>query len=178
MNKQLQSLRFLPEVAVYDEMDSPIGILTIITSNRGVHAVLWDNSFKNTNGESIMNNITRAIDDAIITKVKRQLDEYFLGKRKIFDLPLSIKATDFQTQAWKELSNIPYATTISYGEQAKRVGWRNKARAVGMANGLNPIGIIIPCHRVVGSNGNLVGFGGGLERKEWLLNHEKSHKNV
>ena len=88
-------------------------------------------------------------------------------------MPLVINGTDFQIQAWKQLLKIPYATTITYSQQAEKVGNKNKARAVGLANGLNPIPIIIPCHRVIGSNGRLVGFGGGLEKKACLLKLEK-----
>ncbi|MCP4494344.1 MAG: methylated-DNA--[protein]-cysteine S-methyltransferase [Gammaproteobacteria bacterium] len=98
----------------------------------------------------------------------------FSGKRKVFDLPLVINGTHFQTQAWQQLLKIPYGQTITYGEQAKRMGDKNKARAVGMANGYNPISIVIPCHRVIGSNGKLVGFGGGIERKALLLQLERA----
>ena len=90
-------------------------------------------------------------------------------------MPLSPQGTPFQIQAWQQLSAIPYAETISYGEQAKRLGDKNKSRAVGMANGCNPISIIIPCHRVIGSNGKLVGFAGGLDKKSYLLNLEKTN---
>ena len=109
-------------------------------------------------------------------QTKKQLEEYFKGKRRLFDVPVVIKGTDFQMQVWEELLKIPYAETISYGEQATRIGDKNKARAVGMANGFNPISILIPCHRVIGSNGHLVGFGGGLDKKAWLLTHEQSNK--
>lgn len=108
-------------------------------------------------------------------KTKKQLNEYFQGKRKIFDLPLVYNGTEFQIQTWKQLIKIPYAKTISYAEQAERIGNKNKARAVGLANGLNPISIIIPCHRVIGSNGHLVGFGGGLEKKSFLLKLEQKN---
>ncbi|EKD72741.1 MAG: hypothetical protein ACD_45C00599G0001, partial [uncultured bacterium] len=96
------------------------------------------------------------------------------GKRKMFDLPLVIDGTDFQIQAWKQLLKIPYSSTITYGEQAEKMGDKKKARAVGMANKLNPISIIIPCHRVIGNNGQLIGFAGGLEKKAYLLKLEKT----
>jgi methylated-DNA-[protein]-cysteine S-methyltransferase len=111
--------------------------------------------------------------DKIIVQTKKQLTEYFQGKRKFFDVPLAPHGTDFQMKAWQQLLKIPYASTISYAEQAEKMGNKNKARAVGRANGSNPISIIIPCHRVIGSNGHLVGFGGGLDKKAYLLALEK-----
>lgn len=114
-------------------------------------------------------------DDAVpFNETKTQLQEYFSGERTEFDLPLNLIGTDFQKQVWEALMSIPYGTTISYGEQAKRIGNSNASRAVGLANGKNPVSIIVPCHRVIGSNGKLVGYGGGLSRKENLLNFEAS----
>lgn len=103
----------------------------------------------------------------------RQLDEYFAGKRKKFDIPLFTFGTDFQKKSWNALKTIPYGTTWSYKQEAEKIGNPKAVRAVGSANGKNRIGIIIPCHRVIGNDGGLWGFGGGLEAKEWLLNHEK-----
>lgn len=171
--KKCRSISFLPEDATYYEMNSPVGILTIITSFKGLHAVLWDNDRESKQYEKIINNISQSKNEKTITQTKKQLNEYFQNKRKIFDLPLVINGTDFQVQAWEQLIKIPYATTITYAEQAEKIGNKNKARAVGLANGLNPISIIIPCHRVIGSNGHLVGFGGGLEKKAFLLNLEQ-----
>jgi methylated-DNA-[protein]-cysteine S-methyltransferase len=102
-----------------------------------------------------------------------QLTEYFAGERTAFDLPLAPAGTAFQQQAWAALREIPFGATISYGEQAKRLGDANKSRAVGAANGQNPIPIVVPCHRVVGSTGKLTGFAGGLDTKAWLLEHEQ-----
>ena len=107
-------------------------------------------------------------------QVIRQLDEYFAGKRQDFDLPLAPEGTEFQRQVWRGLQQIPYGETWSYGELARHVGRPKASRAVGAANGLNPIPVIIPCHRVIGSNGKLTGFGGGLETKSFLLNLESS----
>ena len=104
----------------------------------------------------------------------RQLDAYFAGKLTNFDLPLAPPGTAFQRRVWHELCRIPFGQTISYGEQARRVGKKGAARAVGAANGRNPIAIIVPCHRVIGANGTLTGYGGGLDRKEWLLRHERA----
>ena len=106
-----------------------------------------------------------------------QLGAYFKGERTRFDLKLNIQGTDFQKMVWKELVKIPYGETISYGQLAKRIGNPKASRAVGMANGKNPISIIIPCHRIIGKNGSLTGFGGGLEVKKNLLEFEKSNFN-
>ena len=108
----------------------------------------------------------------------RQLEEYFAGTRKEFDLPLHLSGTDFQVQVLKELQQIPYGETTSYGEIAKRIGRPKAMRAVGAANGRNPIPIIIPCHRVIGSSGDLTGFGGGLDTKEALLRLEAENSDV
>jgi len=103
-----------------------------------------------------------------------QLEEYFSGSRKRFDLPLDMTGTSFQLDVWYEIQKIPYGTTISYHNLARRIGHTNALRAVGGANGRNPVSIIIPCHRVVGHDGKLVGYGGGLWRKKWLLEHENA----
>ena len=103
----------------------------------------------------------------------RELDEYFAGQRTEFTLPLAPSGTDFQQSAWKVLCGIPFGETISYGEQARRLGNPNAVRAVGGANGRNPIGIIVPCHRVIGADGSLTGFGGGMDVKRTLLDHER-----
>jgi methylated-DNA-[protein]-cysteine S-methyltransferase len=108
----------------------------------------------------------------LLDRVEAQLNEYFAGKRTAFDLPLEPSGTDFQLGVWELLRRIPYGVTTSYGELARRLGDPKATRAVGAANGANPIPIIVPCHRVVGSKGELTGFGGGIERKRWLLEHE------
>lgn len=171
--KSMRGILSLPKDAVYDEINSPVGKLTLIASPEGLHAILWDTDRKNLKYEKIINDLIQSKKEKIIIQTQKQLAEYFQGKRKTFDLPLILNGTDFQIQAWKQLMKIPYATTISYAEQAVRIGHKNKARAVGMANGLNPISIVIPCHRVVGSNGHLVGFGGGIEKKAYLIHLEK-----
>ena len=104
--------------------------------------------------------------------VAQQLSEYFAGKRQAFDLPLALHGTEFQLAVWNELLRVPYGETITYGELARRIGRPSAIRAVGAANGANPIPVIVPCHRVIGSNGTLTGYGGGIERKQWLLAHE------
>jgi methylated-DNA-[protein]-cysteine S-methyltransferase len=114
--------------------------------------------------------------EEIFLKVIDQLDAYFKGELTKFDIELNIQGTDFQKKVWKELVKIPYGETLSYGELAKRIGNPKASRAVGMANGKNPISIIVPCHRVIGKNGSLTGFGGGLDAKKTLLDLEKRIK--
>lgn len=115
-------------------------------------------------------------DDQALPAVRKQLAEYFAGKRTEFDLPLAPVGTPFQMQAWQALREIPYGTTQSYAQQAARIGNPNACRAIGLANGRNPISIIVPCHRVIGSSGALTGYGGGIAAKRWLLDHETTHK--
>ena len=110
-----------------------------------------------------------------LTALRKQLDEYFSGNRKEFNIPLVTPGTDFQKAVWKELLEIPYGTTRSYQEQADALNRPDSVRAVANANGMNRISIIIPCHRVIGSDGSLTGYGGGLKRKKWLLDHEKKY---
>ena len=123
-------------------------------------------------------NFVEAVTDAtpltppLLRDATRQLDEYFNGSRRNFDLPLAPTGTDFQQQVWQQLLTIPFGRTTSYIEIARTIGNEKAVRAVGAANGQNPISIIIPCHRVIGSDGQLVGYGGGLWRKKWLLEHE------
>jgi methylated-DNA-[protein]-cysteine S-methyltransferase len=152
-------------------MASPIGELTILATDDAVVAIRWDH-------EPFDVRLTADVVDVehgrhpVLDEAVRQLDEYFAGERLEFDLPLEPNGTPFQRQAWTALRTIPYGETISYGEQAGRLGDRNKSRAVGAANGKNPIPIVVPCHRVIGANGHLTGFGGGLDVKAWLLQHE------
>ncbi len=153
--------------------DSPVGALTIVASDRGVRAILWPDD------DPARVRLTDATDDAqhpVIVAALGQLSEYFAGERAEFDVPLDALGTAFQHAAWQALRTIPYGTTVSYGEQAALMGDRRKARAVGAANGRNPISIIVPCHRVVGANGALTGFAGGMDTKAWLLDHEQRHR--
>ncbi|HEY7628604.1 MAG TPA: methylated-DNA--[protein]-cysteine S-methyltransferase [Ilumatobacteraceae bacterium] len=153
-------------------IDSPVGELRIIASERGLRAILW--------GAEDVARIA-AIDDGdlveertpLLDEAVRQLQEYFAGTRRDFDLPLDPAGTPFQQSAWNVLRTIPYGKTMSYGEQARRLGDPNKARAVGAANGKNPLSIVVPCHRVVGSSGELTGFAAGIDVKSWLLDHER-----
>jgi methylated-DNA-[protein]-cysteine S-methyltransferase len=149
-------------------LDTPIGELTLVATDRGLCAVLWP-------GEQRRIDIgdTDTESTPVLTAAVGQLGEYFAGERTVFDLPLDPQGTPFQQQAWSVLRTIPFGATITYGEQARALGDPNKARAVGAANGRNPISIVVPCHRVVGSTGALTGFAGGLDTKAWLLDHER-----
>ena len=151
-------------------MDTPVGPLTIVVSADGVRAILWPDEDP---GRVRLAAVSTGSDHPVIVATVTQLTEYFDGEREEFDLPLDPVGTDFQQAAWMALRTIPYGTTVSYGEQAARMGDRRKARAVGAANGRNPISIVVPCHRVVGSNGSLTGFAGGIGTKAWLLDHER-----
>ena len=172
--KKIRGIFSLPKNATYDEMNSPVGKLTIITSSEGLHAILWDNDRENTECKKILKNLSKSKNEKTIVETKKQLSEYFQGERKKFLLPLILNGTDFQMKAWKQLLKIPFGKTISYAEQAEKIGNKNKARAVGMANGQNPISIVIPCHRVIGSSGHLTGFGGGIDKKAILLRLEQN----
>ncbi len=140
-------------------IDSPVGLLTIVVDDEGRL-----NELRFTREDE-----PRQLPDARCQFVVKQLDEYFAGKRKTFDIPLAMKGTPFQLAVWNELTRIGYGDTISYAELAHRIGRPAAVRAVGAANGANPIPVIVPCHRVIGTNGSLTGYGGGIERKQWLL---------
>lgn len=154
-------------------MPSPIGTLTIVANDDAIVAIDWDGE---SGHEAMLGDAeivdVEAGDHAPLALAVEQLGEYFDGERTDFDLPLAAAGTPFQHLAWDALVRIPFGETVSYGEQATMLGDKNKARAVGAANGKNPIPIVVPCHRVVGSNGHLTGFAGGLDAKAWLLDHE------
>ena len=152
-------------------MDSPVGRLTLFASDTGLRAVLWlehDEARVRLGDDDVVDDD----EHPVLRAATAQLEEYFAGDRSTFDLPLDPVGTPFQQKSWDVLRTIPFGTTISYGEQARRLGTPSAMRAVGAANGRNPISIIVPCHRVVGSDGSLTGFGGGLDAKAWLLEHE------
>lgn len=146
---------------------SPIGELLLLSNGEALTGLYME-----PHSAKRMKDAVR--DDGQFKAVREQLTAYFAGDRTRFDLPLAPEGTEFQKQAWRALCKIPYGETISYGEQAKRIGQPNAFRAVGTANGQNPISIIVPCHRVIGANGSLTGYGGGLPRKQWLLAHESA----
>ena len=145
-------------------VETPVGTLTIVASDAGVRNVLWE-------GEAPPPDAVEG-DGEVLGSAAVQLQEYFAGSRTAFDVPLDLVGTPFQRRAWLELAAIPFGSTISYGEQARRIGRPRAARAVGAANGRNPVPIVLPCHRVIGSGGALTGFGGGLDVKQVLLDHE------
>jgi methylated-DNA-[protein]-cysteine S-methyltransferase len=153
---------------------SPLGVLEIRSNGNAISDVLFLNSWKgNKVDEEIINFVQP--ESPVIKHCIKQLDEYFSGKRTVFTIPITQVGTEFQQGVWKELCNIPYAKTISYMELSKRIGNVKAIRAVGTANGNNSVCIIVPCHRVIGSNGDLVGYGGDLWRKKWLLEHEAKY---
>lgn len=154
-------------------VDTPIGPLTLIASDAGLHELHFPNDRRARTVAAARTSPADAASISVLADAARQLQEYFAGQRRDFDLPLAPRGTPFQLAAWAGLRVIPYAQTVSYGEQARRLGDLSTTRAVGAANGRNPIPVIIPCHRVVGADGRLVGFGGGLATKAWLLDHER-----
>src|SRR6476659_2771903 len=143
-------------------VDSPIGPLGLVASESGLQALLFDGRRIRAEGKS-----------PVLAEAARQLEAYFDGDLVTFDLPLELQGTEFQRGCWLALASIPYGQTVSYGEQARRLGLgSDAARAVGAANGQNPLPIVLPCHRVIGADGSLTGFGGGLHVKRFLLEHE------
>jgi methylated-DNA-[protein]-cysteine S-methyltransferase len=142
---------------------SPVGWLDIETIESAVTSIRF------CDGLEIQDNPNEMAMEAL-----RQIDEYFAGERDRFDLPLEMKGTPFQKTVWEKLLDIPYGKTISYLELSRRLGNVNAVRAAGHANGQNPLPIVVPCHRVIGADGNLIGYGGGLWRKKWLLSHEEA----
>jgi len=147
---------------------TPVGDLMLVASARGLRAIHWPDSSPSTDSLEAV----RVADHPILRQTIAQLDEYFAGTRRDFDIPLDLAGTPFQLAAWHALADIPYGETTTYGRQARALGMPNAARAVGSANRVNPVCIVLPCHRVVGADGSLTGFAGGLERKRWLLDHE------
>ena len=154
----------------YQFLDSPVGQLKLVAHETALVAVLWEN--ENPNRVRLAA-LVEDLQHPILLKTAQQLNEYFAGKRQQFDLPLDFEGTAFQQQVWQALLMIPFGETRSYKQIAEQIGNVKAVRAVGAANGKNPISIIAPCHRVVGANGKLVGFAGGLENKEILLKIEK-----
>ena len=154
----------------FKEIDSPVGLLKLVAHDQALVAVLWENESPNRV------RIATLIEDQnhpVLLNTQQQLTEYFNNQRTVFDLALDFQGTDFQKKVWQALLTIPFGETRSYKQIAEQIGNVKAVRAVGAANGKNPISIIAPCHRVVGANGKLVGFAGGLENKEILLKIEK-----
>jgi methylated-DNA-[protein]-cysteine S-methyltransferase len=152
---------------------SPIGPITLVADGAALACLYLDvQRYPDDLGD------TDAGDSIVLQEAERQLTEYFAGERTEFDLPLAADGTPFQRRVWSALCDIPYGETISYGELARRIGQPTASRAVGLANGRNPISIVVPCHRVIGSSGKLVGYGGGLDRKQTLLELERARDRL
>jgi methylated-DNA-[protein]-cysteine S-methyltransferase len=148
---------------------SPVGVLTLIASGDGLAAILWENDRP---GRVRLDVVAEDPKHPVLVETERQLAEYFAGRRKAFDLTLDFAGTEFQKKVWRALLTIPFGETRTYAQIAKQVGDPKAVRAVGAANGRNPISIVAPCHRVIGSNGKLTGFAGGLDVKAQLLRLE------
>jgi methylated-DNA-[protein]-cysteine S-methyltransferase len=154
----------------YKVIDSPVGELKLVASDQGPGAILWENEDPK---RVRLGPLSEDPDNPILLETERQLAKYFAGKLKAFTVPLDLKGTEFQKSVWTALLTIPFGETRSYGEIARQIGKPTAVRAVGAANGRNPISIIAPCHRVIGSTGALTGYAGGLAAKERLLGIER-----
>jgi len=160
---------------VYKMMDSPVGQLKLVARGSALAAILWENDDP---ARVRLGSMSEDADNPMLLEVERQLDEYFDGQRTRFDVPLDFQGTEFQKKVWDALLAIPFGETRSYGQLAQQLGNPNASRAVGAANGKNPISIIAPCHRVIGSTGALTGFAGGMEAKALLLALEANKSDL
>ena len=154
----------------YTRLASPLGELLALRDDAGITGL-----YLPTGRHPVTPPAAADRDDAAFADLRGQLGEYFAGERTEFTLPLHAAGTAFQQRVWAALCRIPYGSTASYGATATAIGAPTASRAVGLANGQNPISIVVPCHRVVGANGSLVGYGGGIAAKRWLLGHEAAH---
>ena len=152
----------------FDEMPSPVGPLRLVADEHGLRQIWFENERHPKRAAPHWVRATQAVQFA-----REQLEEYFAGLRQVFELPLHPVGTPFQLTVWQALADIPYGSTHSYGEVARRIGEPQAVRAVGAANGRNPLPIVLPCHRVIGADGSLTGFGGGLPVKQFLLAMER-----
>jgi len=157
------------ETTHYTTMASPLGELQLVAGPRGLTRIVFPDDRQPVYPQAHWKPA-----DRVVRTAERQLTEYFAGDREEFDLPLDPNGTPFQMRVWRALLQIPYGETVSYGELARRIGRPKAQRAVGAANGSNPLPIIVPCHRVIGSNGSLTGYGGGLDIKRHLLDIESA----
>jgi methylated-DNA-[protein]-cysteine S-methyltransferase len=158
-----------PKAHVSTTIRSPVGALSLIASDSGLAAILWENDRP---GRVRLDGAKEDAAHPILRETERQLAEYFAGRRRAFEIPLDFAGTDFQKAVWQALLTIPYGETRSYAQIARQIGQPTAVRAVGAANGRNPISIVTPCHRVIGSSGKLTGFAGGLATKAFLLRLE------
>ncbi len=156
---------------IFAAIDSPIGVLTLTSEDGSLTGIQMH---EQRHLKEVPASYRR--DDRGLAYAVEQLNAYFAGELQDFDLPTTMRGTEFQRRVWAALCEIPYGETISYGELARWVGNPKASRAVGLANGRNPVAIVVPCHRVIGADGSLTGYGGGLERKVWLLEHEACNR--
>jgi len=155
-------------------IDSPIGPLTLIGRDGRLVGVLMQ-EMRHEPDAATLGDAVPVDSQPVLAAAADQLDAYFRGELTSFDLPLELDGTPFQQTVWSELRDIPYGETLSYGELAMRIGQPSASRAVGLANGRNPVAIVVPCHRVIGADGSLTGFGGGIATKKFLLEHEQKY---
>ena len=154
-------------------MESPLGPLRLLADDKGLRGLYYQDH------KNIPNLDSNADENhPVLSETRQQLEEYFCGERRDFELPLSLQGTPFMLEVWEALGKIPFGAKVTYGQLAESIGRPKASRAVGRANGLNPISIVLPCHRVVGSNGKLTGYAGGLGNKDWLLRHEKETRTA
>jgi len=156
-------------------ISSPVGALKLVASDNGLVALLWEND---NPARVRLGELSPDANHPILIQAERELGEYFAGERTSFSVPLEFKGTEFQRKVWQALLAIPYGETRSYGDLAKQIGNRKASRAVGAANGRNPLSIIAPCHRAIGSDGSLTGFAGGLDAKRYLLSLETGQRRT
>ena len=156
---------------VYKMMSSPVGRLTLVGTGEGLAGILWENDRP---GRVRLNIEAEDNEHPVLVEAERQLGEYFAGARTVFTVRLDLSGTAFQRTVWTALLSIPFGETRSYGQIARQIGSPGAVRAVGAANGRNPVSILAPCHRVIGSTGRLTGFAGGLDAKAWLLALERA----
>jgi methylated-DNA-[protein]-cysteine S-methyltransferase len=146
---------------------SPLGPLLLVSDGSALRALHFSRARSPADPADALD-----AGDGLLVEARGQVEEYLRGERRLFDLPLALGGTPFQRRVWEELGRIPFGETVSYRQIAERIGTPGAVRAVGLANGANPVAIIVPCHRVIGSDGRLTGYGGGLPNKRWLLDHE------
>jgi len=157
----------------YSQYLSPIGQLLLVGDGENIHKIIFPNDRRPTEPDDAWEH-----DDSVFSALAQQLDAYFEGKLKQFSVPLTPEGTEFQRSVWDALQQVDYGETCSYRDIATAIGKPSASRAVGAANGANPIPIVIPCHRIIGTNGTLTGFAGGLHTKQWLLSHEAGEQSL
>lgn len=164
------------------DISTPIGSMQACATDQGICLLKFDANRGNERLKTLANRLEVKLiipeENHHLTLLQQELDEYFHGKRRLFSVSLDFKGTEFQQTVWNMLQEIPYGTTRSYMQQANLMNNPKGIRAIASANGSNPIAIVVPCHRVIGSDGSLTGYAGGLHRKKWLLNHEREHSGM